>query len=73
MIVPLRLTDEEAARFKKFAQMQNRTMTEMVLSAVHEKIRDESDRRIFEQALAEEHISGKSFSLAHVKKELGIR
>lgn len=73
MIIPLSLSKEEAERFRKFANMQNRTLTEMIRSVVEEKIQDEEDWQTYKEALVDYQIHGKLFSLAVVKRERGIR
>lgn len=73
MIIPLSLSKEEAERFRKFANAQNRTLTEMIRTVVEERIRDEEDWKTYKEALADYQIKSNTFHLNAVKRERGIR
>lgn len=73
MIIPLSLNEKEAEQFKRFANFQNKTVKEMVVSVVLEKIQDEYDWKTYKEALADYQIGNKTFSLSQVKREMGVR
>ena len=53
MTISLRLNEQDAALFKKYAEIKNITVSELVRQAVMERIEDELDLQAFEKALAE--------------------
>ena len=73
MILSLKLNEEELKRFKKFANMQNQSLSGMIRKVVEERIQEESDLQTMKEALADYQVDGKVYSLLHVKREFGIQ
>ncbi len=72
MTVSLRLTTEDAALMKNYAQMNGMTMSELVRKCVLERIEDEYDLKAFRTAMEEFRADPATFSLDEVEKELGF-
>lgn len=53
MIISLRLSKNEAAIFKKYAQMNGITISELIRSSVVERIEDEYDLKDYKEAMEE--------------------
>ncbi len=73
MTISLRLSNEEAALMKKYAQMNGVTMSELVRKCVLEHIEDEHDLAAFQAAMAEFRKDPETFTLEEVEKELGLK
>lgn len=73
MAFSIRLTDEEKALAKSYAEMHSLTLGEAFKKALFEKIEDEYDQMIAEEAYAEYVASGKkSRPIEELFKELDI-
>ncbi len=53
MTVSIRLNQEDTELFKKYAAINNMSMSDMIRNAVLEKIEDEYDLQCYEKAIAE--------------------
>ena len=53
MTISLRLSEKDAMLFKRYAELKNLTMTELVRQSVMEHIEDEFDLQAYEEAMAE--------------------
>ena len=53
MTISLRLSEKDAMLFKRYAELKNLTMTELVRQSVMEHIEDELDLQAYEEAMAE--------------------
>lgn len=53
MTVSIRLNQEDTELFKKYAALNNLSMSDMIRNAVLEKIEDEYDLQCYEKAIAE--------------------
>lgn len=53
MTVSVRLNNEDTELFKKYAEMHNISLSDLVRNAVLEKIEDEYDLQCYEKAIAE--------------------
>ena len=73
MTISLRLNNEDATLFKKYAQMKGITISELVRQSVTERIEDEHDLKAYEKALAEYKANPATYSLDEVEEELGLR
>ncbi len=59
MAISIRLSKEEETLFKRYAQLQRKSVSEMIRNTVIEKIEDEIDLRTYREALedlADEHV-----------------
>lgn len=72
MTISLRLNEKDSKLFKKYAEMQGITVSELVRSSVIERIEDEYDLTAYEKAMAGFNTNPKTYSLDEVKKELEI-
>lgn len=72
MAISVRLSDEEARLFKKYADLNGITVSELVRQSVLEKIEDEYDLALYEKAIAEYSVSPLTYTLDEVEKELGL-
>lgn len=70
MTISLRLSDEDAALFKKYADMNGITLSELVRSSVIERIEDELDLKEYERALDEYRKNPVVYSFDEVAGEL---
>lgn len=72
MTISLRLNDEESALFKKYAEMNGLTISELVRQSVLERIEDEYDLQAYEKAVADYKANPVTFTLDEVEEELGL-
>ena len=72
MTISVRLNDEETDLFKRYAKLNNISVSNMIRSAVLEKIEDEYDLECYENAMAEHKANPVTYTLDEVKKELGL-
>ena len=73
MTISLRLSNEEAALMKSYAQMSGITMSDLVRKCVLERIEDEYDLKAFRAAMAEFQADPVTFTLDEVEKELDLK
>ena len=72
MTISLRLNDEDTMLFKKYAEMNGMTVSELVRQSVLERIEDEYDMETYKKALAMYRKNPVTYTLDEVEKELGI-
>lgn len=72
MTISLRLNDEDTMLFKKYAEMNGISVSELVRQSVLERIEDEYDLSAYEKAMKEYEDNPVTYSLDEVKKELGL-
>ena len=72
MTISLRLIEQDAALFKKYAEIKNITVSELVRQAVMERIEDELDLQAFEKALAEHKENPITYSHDEVRQMLEL-
>ena len=72
MTISLRLSEQDAALFKKYAEIKNITVSELVRQAVMERIEDELDLQAFKKALAEHKESPITYSHDEVRQMLEL-
>ncbi len=72
MTVSLRLTNEDALLIKKYAEINNMSVSELIRQTVVERIENEYDLESFNKALAEYRENPVTYSLDEVEKELGL-
>lgn len=73
MTISLRLNENDAMLFKKYAKMHGITISELVRSSVIERIEDEYDLEAYEKAMEEYKANPITYTLDEVEKELGLR
>lgn len=73
MAISVRLTVEEESLIREYAAVHNLSVSELVRKSVLEKIEDEHDLQLYQEALDEYLVKPKSYSLDEVEKELGLK
>lgn len=72
MMISLRLSDTDAALFKKYAELNGISVSELIRQSVMERIEDEYDLKAYEKAMEEYQKNPITYSLDEVEKELGL-
>lgn len=72
MTISLRLNDADAALFKKYAEINGISVSELVRRSVLEKIEDEYDLKVYEKAMAEFRENPVTYTFEEAMKELGL-
>ena len=72
MTVSVRLNDKDVELFKRYAEMNNLSISDLIRISVLEKIEDEYDLQCYENAMAEYQKDQTTYIIDEVKKELGI-
>ena len=72
MTVSVRLNDNDAMLFRKYAEMHGMSMSELVRRAVLERIEDDFDMTCYEKAMKEYRENPATSTLDEVEKELGL-
>lgn len=72
MTISLRLSDEDSLLIKKYAELNQMSVSEIIRKTMMERIEDEYDLEMFEKAMAEYRKNPVSYSLDEVEKELGL-
>lgn len=73
MMVSLRLSDDDAALVKKYAEMRGLTVSELIRQSVMERIQDEYDLRAYEKAMEEYRANPVTYTLDEVEQDLGLQ
>lgn len=72
MTISLRLNDADATLFKKYAEINGISVSELVRRSVLEKIEDEYDLKVYEKAMAEFRENPVTYTFEEAMKELGL-
>jgi len=72
MTISVRLNDEDTRLMKLYAEMNNMSLSDLIRTAVIEKIEDEYDLECYEKAIKEYEENPKTYTLDEVKEELGL-
>lgn len=73
MAISLRLSERDSSLFKRYAEMNGITVSELVRQSVLARIEDEYDLQAFDKALTDFHADPVTYSLDEVEKELGLQ
>ncbi len=73
MTISLRLNDEDTVLFKKYAELNGITVSELLRQSVIDRIEDEYDLNAYKEAMAEFKKNPVTYSLDEVEKELGLK
>ena len=73
MTISLRLNDEDTVLFKKYAELNGITVSELLRQSVIERIEDEYDLNAYKEAMVEFKKNPVTYSLDEVEKELGLK
>ena len=72
MTISVRLNDKDTELIKKYAEMNNISLSDLIRNAIMEKIEDEYDLKCYYKALEEYEKNPKTYTMDEVKKELGL-
>ena len=72
MTISLRLSERDGDLFKRYADMNGISVSELVRQSVLSRIEDEFDLKLYDKALAEYRADPVTYSLDDVEKELGL-
>jgi RHH-type rel operon transcriptional repressor/antitoxin RelB len=72
MTISVRLSDQDTELFKTYAAMHNISLSDLIRTAVIEKIEDEYDLKCYEEAIAEYNNNPTTYTLEDVEREIGL-
>ncbi|MBO5128329.1 MAG: ribbon-helix-helix protein, CopG family [Clostridia bacterium] len=72
MTISLRLNDADSALVKKYAELRNMTVSELIRQTIMERIEDEFDLAAYEKAAAEYRANPVTYSHNEVRKMLEL-
>ena len=72
MTISLRLSEKDAMLFKRYAELKNLTMTELVRQSVMEHIEYELDLQAYEEAMAEYKANPVTYTHDEVREMLEL-
>ena len=72
MTISLRLNEADSMLFKKYAEMNGISVSELVRRSVLEHIEEEYDLQAYKEAIAEYREIPITYTLDEVEKELGL-
>ncbi len=72
MTISVRLNKEESLLFKSYAKLNGITISELIRKAVIERIEDEYDLMLYNEAMEEFKNNPITYSLEEVERELGL-
>ena len=72
MTISVRLNEEDTKLIKSYAEMHNISLSDLIRTALLEKIEDEYDLTCYEKAVEEYELNPKTYTLEEVKKELDL-
>ncbi|MBP3360659.1 MAG: CopG family transcriptional regulator [Clostridia bacterium] len=73
MTISLRLSNDDTMLIKKYAEINNMSVSELIRQSVLEHIENEYDLEMFDKAMAEYKANPVTYSLDEVEKELGLK
>ena len=72
MTISLRLNDADSMLFKKYAEMNGISVSELLRRSVLEHIEEEYDLQAYKEAIVEYRENPITYTLDEVEKELGL-
>ena len=72
MTISLRLNEADSMLFKKYAEMNGISVSELVRRSVLERIEEEYDLQAYQEAIEEYRENPITYTLDEVEKELGL-
>ena len=73
MTISLRLSDNDTMLIKKYAELNNISVSDLIRQTVIERIENEYDLEMFDKAMAEYKANPVTYSIDEVEKELGLQ
>ncbi len=72
MVISLRLSGDDAALVKKYAEVNKISVSDLIRRSVLERIENEYDIEAFNNALAEHEADPVTYSIDEAERELGL-
>ncbi len=72
MTISVRLNSEETELIKAYAELNNISLSDLIRTAVLEKIEQEYDLETYKKAIKEYKENPKTYTLDEIKKELDL-
>ncbi|MCI8396354.1 MAG: CopG family transcriptional regulator [Clostridia bacterium] len=72
MTISVRLNDEDTELIKAYADINNISLSDLIRTAVLEKIENEYDLECYQKAIKEHKKNPKTYTLKQVKEELEL-
>ena len=73
MTISLELPDEDVALFKKYADIHNMSLSEFIRNTVFERIEDEYDLNVYEEASEEFRKDSTTYTVQEMKERFKIK
>ena len=73
MIISLRLNDDDSMLIKKYAELNNISVSEFLRQSAIERIEEEYDISLFGKALEEFRKNPATYTLDEVERDLGLK
>lgn len=73
MTISLELSEEDAALFKRYADLQNMSLSDFIRSTVFERIEDEYDLNVYEEASEEFKKDSTTYTVQEMKERFKIK
>lgn len=73
MTFSFRLNEADTKLIQSYAELQGISVSELIRTSVIERIEDEYDLKVYEQAMAEHKKNPVIYSLDDIERELGLR
>nr|DAY31680.1 MAG TPA: antitoxin [Caudoviricetes sp.] len=73
MTISLELSEEDVALFKKYAGLHNMSLSEFIRRTVFERVEDEYDLKVYEEALEEFKKDPTTCTLDEMKERFKIK
>ena len=73
MTISVRLNEEDTKLIRKYAQLNNISLSDLIRNSIIEKIEDEYDLEAYEKSMEEYRKNPKKYTLDDAKKELGLQ
>ena len=72
MNISVRLNEEDTKLIKTYAEINNISLSDLIRTAVLEKIEDEYDLECYKKAVEEYEKNPKTYTMQEIKEELGL-
>lgn len=73
MIISLELPEEDAALFRKYADLHNMSLSDFIRNIVFERIGDEHDLKVYREALGEFKKDPTTYTVEEMKERFKIK
>jgi RHH-type rel operon transcriptional repressor/antitoxin RelB len=73
MNISVRMSEDESLLLRKYARMNNISLSELIRQSVFERIENEHDLKAYETAMEEYRKDATTYTLDEVEKELSLK